>query len=299
MCINYNPTTCHIVSNVSQVLSTQVFTLLPLFTETVSVCLILHQPLVNYHFRHPDNELDLPKESLYSKLRDSSFGLDKLSKALETGPKHNYEYNQLNNSKRVLVDHNVNLLDPNSISEPKQFPTSSEYMPLCMRPMSFNESDDVTPERPTYLSTNPFLPSSSSLKPHFIFNDLNIKASAKPQNLKAQNNIFGDQEMQEMVKSPEKSLLETNFDEEQPKTDFIKTVGVPMPGMVSNQEFRRSMGNLLIQPIHPSQAVPMNAIETPTAPVNYPNFPPTTPVNNNDVSLLTEVNPHSKSTDIF
>lgn len=254
-------------------------------------------------------------------------------KMLNNNPAHdlqsNYNYSPLNG-------HDAPPACPSTSSSP---PSKSRFFfnsdsksgtdctPRCMRPksQSFREVEADPNEQVSSpvltSSTNPFLPSTGSTystKP-FIYNDL----KKGPWSPKASNNVYDEdadgylEELQEIKSNKnKKEYLETNFEGEsiiaEDKLSYKMNLGVPMVGMVSNAELVKINTQSPATPtqqlypvaaIHPSQAVPLSSIFglTVAMPPQIESVPPPAAVTIAPPPLQSpvDVNPNSKSTDIF
>lgn len=226
--------------------------------------------------------------------------------------------------------------DPDrSSSSPTKSKWATDYTPRCMRPKSqsfqevmMSETEPVemmsldinpAPVSPPVLtsSTNPFLQhqksieSSSNTRP-FIYNDLQqSRVEMQPKWPNREPNEY--QELQEIRPSPKTKYLETNFESEpqqvEDKLNYKLNIGVPMVGMVSNAELVKintqspTPNSPSAQPlypvaaIHPSKAVPLSSIFG----LSIPNLPSSSAPQSKQeiIPNLADVNPNSKSTDIF
>lgn len=211
---------------------------------------------------------------------------------------------------------------------------NTDFTPRCMRPksLSFQEvreemdptlDEDQVSSPVLTSSTNPFLPSEStySTRP-FIYNDLQQSGHLpkSPNNKDKAGMMY--QEMQEIKpNNKQREYLETNFEGDlsagdDDKVNYKLHVGVPMVGMVPNAELVKintqspkspvpSQQLFPVAAIHPSQAVPLSSIFGLSA-VTLPPQPDLISIETTSTATtLTasqsqlEVNPNSKSTDIF
>lgn len=255
----------------------------------------------------------------------------------QSGMLNNNPYNDLatrSNYNYSLLNGNDCAAAPSTTHSSK---FDADYTPRCMRPksMSFKEEEEagMRDQQPHHQqeqnavsppvlmsSTNPFLPSESrfNTKP-FIYNDL------RGDNAQLKSNYFNDasdagQEMQEMKSSRKSGLLETNFeslgsegtkgdkqrDDTMMMDSYKMNVGVPMVGMVPNAELVKIAPQPALTPttpqtrpvagIHFSEAVPLSSIFG--LPPTLSESPDVT-VHRSPPSPQLNVNPNSKSTDIF
>lgn len=212
-------------------------------------------------------------------------------------------------------------------------PKSQSFQEVVEETSDHSEYSSVSPPVLTS-STNPFLPSASKYSTkQFIYNDLYVTAPTpttismpKSKNLEDDDGFMG-QEMQEIKSNRNKrEYLETDFEGD--AVDNVKSsykpanLGIPMVGMVPNAELVKinthSPGSPLpmqelhpVAAIHPSKAVPLSSIFGVSVPI-INQQPTTSPqigssITTTSVPLATppqslpllEVNPNSKSTDIF
>lgn len=227
----------------------------------------------------------------------------------------------LNNSadRTMLIHHNSPNLSPQSVAAANACAKRCEAdsMPLCMRPtsLSFNETEEP-PVAGTRLShTNPFQTSSiGGGGGGFIFNDLggSRRTDPKPFKFTVPKNIFAGhnaddddntdddksgmgRELQDMKSNTNKQFLETDLDqpqttmkraEEAKANNYKVNVGVPMVGMVPVEQL------VAISPLSTLTGfrVPVSAAATP---------PSITPASGGATADQSQINPYSKSTDIF
>lgn len=239
-------------------------------------------------------------------------------------PLSNYNYSSLHGHDAPACSSSSPTTSPPTKSRYSK--SGTDYTPKCMRPksLSFQEVETDPNEQVSSpvltSSTNPFLPSGStySTRP-FIYNDLK-KSQLSPKSPNNNNyNNFEDGYMEELqeIKSnkKQKEYLETNFEGESvgdDKGNYKQNVGVPMVGMVPNAELVKINTQSPTSPqplypvaaIHPSQAVPLSSIFGLNVPITpqieaTQMMPATVALPPPPPQSLVDVNPNSKSTDIF
>lgn len=271
--------------------------------------------------------------NMMSRLKANTYGLLAKSKALESvgctksgNPDDNHGGQKMlnNNSSNdlhsnynysPLVGHNAPACSSSSSPTNNR---DTDYTPRCMRPKSQSFQEEIVDpsERrhqvsPPILttSTNPFLPSGSTSR-QFIYNDLQkgISMMGQPKSPNTEDGLY--YELQDIKSNKQREYLETNFELNEDKLRYKHNLGVPMVGMVSNAELVKINTQSPISPmatteplypvaaIHPSQAVPLSSIFG----LSLPNITPETaqpPAVAPQAQPSLEVNPNSKSTDIF